>query len=130
MNKKLLLIIIAILTVIALLPQLISAANGDIRTIVLQKSPNKYTEHNNGEESEGTRVPSRPVVCMLTQSTIEIPGVDIYSIISFETYSPDGVMLYSSTQQEEFCNFIFTYKDELEIRLVTTDYILKGYLSE
>lgn len=130
MRKHLFLIAFAILSSVMICIQTAEAENCNSKTVMLQRCPNNNTEYNDETEYEGTRIPARPLVCFLTQTTIDISGIDIHSIVSFEAYSSDGSLLNVSYQQEEFCSFIFTYHSNMEIRLIAQDYILRGFLSE
>lgn len=128
MRNLLFLFILSVVAFVGLIPLNVRAADSNSKTMMLQRCPNGSTEYHDETGYEGTRMPSRPLTCLITESSIIIPDIDIHSITSFEVYSSDGTELKVFYLQELFCNFIFSCYEEVEIRIVTPEYVLKGYL--
>lgn len=79
-------------------------------------------------ETEGRRMPSRPVQCVISPEGIHIAGIDTTSISLYEVYDADGELLAAYTAQSDFISCIFQIQEEVEIRFHTADAILSGWL--
>lgn len=82
------------------------------------------------EEPSEHRVPSRPIQCSISEDGIFIQGYGVGDIISYEAYDLNGVCLMATDNALEFASLILSVETDgqIEVRLTTEDYILKGYV--
>lgn len=96
----------------------------DGRELTLVKIPDPYIE----EDPIEIRVPSRPIQCIISEESVFIQGYDAEEILSYEAYDINGVCHLATEDPQEFCEFVISNDNALEIRIYTSDYILRGYV--
>lgn len=128
-NLKHLNCIILLLMMLLLPNTMLSIEANNSQTVILQKKPVKK-EHNQELDREGTRMPSRPITCVIDSEGIHIPGVDESDISICEVYDINGNCIAAFTDPSDFIAFIFSCQDEeIEIRIHTDEQILYGFLT-
>lgn len=81
------------------------------------------------EPVKENRKPAKRIIATLSVANgIEISGVDVSDIYSFEIYDENGGCLGIFSDLEDFVQVIFLYNESLKIRLLTAEYALVGYL--
>lgn len=120
---------IIILLMMLLLPNtMLSIEANNSQTVILQKKPVKK-EHNQELDREGTRMPSRPIVCTISDQGVqsEIPTEDI---ISYELWDAVGSCLLYVPDDKEFVYQLYSFpQEEYELRITTDEYVYIGYVS-
>lgn len=74
------------------------------------------------------RTPSHPLRCSIGEDSIFIQGYDAEEIQSYEAYDINGVCHLATEDPQVFCEFVLSNDNALEIRIYTSDYILRGYV--
>lgn len=86
-------------------------------------------EHPIQEPIKERRTPSKRLAATISLDyTIEIPGINVSEIYSFEIYDEEGNCLSVFNSPEDFVQAIFLHNESIKIRLVTAEYALVGYL--
>lgn len=80
------------------------------------------------EPSQEHKKPGRRIQCSINNSGIEIKGFDISEIYSFEIYDFEGNCIAYFSNPEDFVQTIFHYNENIKIKLLTSQYVLSGYL--
>lgn len=129
MKKKLkqLNCIVPLLMMLLLPNMMLSIEVGATQTVNLQKKPVKK-EHHQDLDREGTRKPSLPIVCTISEQGVqsEIPTEDI---ISYELWDAVGSCLLSVPDDKEFVHQLYSFpQGEYEIRITTDEYLYIGYI--
>lgn len=99
-------------------------AFADSIDIIVQKTPDEPIDENH----KGRRSTPIPLHCTISEEGIFIQGIDTNEIISYEAYDIDGACILACTNPLEFSSFVLSMSEDLEIRIMTHNYILKGYL--
>lgn len=80
------------------------------------------------EEDEGRRIPSRPIICLITPNGLQssINGADI---ISYEVWDEaDSTCLATYADEMDFVRFIYTLHGEYIVRIQTYGHSYIGVL--
>lgn len=71
---------------------------------------------------------AKPILCVISDQGLYIPGVASEDIILYEVYSEEGEILASFLSQSEFISYTSSYDKTLVICLHLQDYVLQGVL--
>ncbi len=97
--------------------------------ILLQKqTPPDEPVYPDDLDPEGRRLPSKPIMCIISPDGILIDGIDNADILLYEAYDELGSALVSTSSEYEFVKFVLSSSETIEIHLYLQDYILCGYL--
>ena len=80
----------------------------------------------NPDNRHGQRSKERPITGEITTSGVNISGIEISDIISFEIYDQSGTCLGIYSDEMDFVNALFSLSGEFEIVFVTNDDIYVG----
>ncbi len=81
------------------------------------------------ESNKQKRTPSQRIYGSISKTEgLRINNVNISDIYAFEIYDTDGVCIGIFCDADDFVQAVFSYKDNMEIRLRTQDFTLLGYL--
>lgn len=103
---------------------------GEKSTTLYKQISNESEEPIYGDEidPDGRRLPSRPLLCLISPEGLQIDGVDCSEIFLYEVRDEDGMLVASYTSMQEFIYYVLTNSHTIEIRLHIGNYILKGYV--
>lgn len=105
----------------------LSATEKTTYTVSLQRTVKK--EHNQELDREGTRMPSRPIICTINEQGVQTE-ISSEDIISYELWDIYGSCLISTVDDKEFVIFLFSsIQAEYQIRIITDRYCFIGYIS-
>lgn len=79
-------------------------------------------------DPDGRRLPSRPLMCLISLDGLQIDGIDCSEIFLYEVRDEDGMLIASYSSMQEFIHYVLTNSDTIEMRLYIGNYILKGYV--
>lgn len=120
--------IIILILMVFLFPVAMFASTGRAtHTVSLQRTVKK--EHNQELDREGTRMPPRPIICIINEQGVQtdIPSEDI---ISYELWDISGSCIVSLADDKEFVQYLYSsIQDEFQIRIITDEYYFIGYIS-
>ena len=102
----------------------VGIARADSIDLIVQKAPNEPIE----EDPIENRAPARPLLCTISEEGIFVQGININEFISYEAYDIDGNCLIACGDPLEFSSYVLSISENIEIRIITHNYILKGYL--
>ena len=88
-----------------------------------------YTQENKDRPDKRQREHPAPILCHISVADgIQIPGIDVSDIESFEIYDTEGncVALYYSEQ--DFIGTLPALHGEYQLRFVTDDFDLRGWI--
>ena len=88
-----------------------------------------YTQENKDRPDKRQREHPAPILCHISATYgIQIPGIDVSDIESFEIYDTEGncVALYYSEQ--DFIGTLPALHGEYQLRFVTDDFDLRGWI--
>lgn len=103
----------------------------------VEKSTTLYKQISNESEEpiygdeidpDGHRIPSRPLLCLISHEGLQIDSVNCSEIFLYEVRDEDGMLIASYTSMQWFINHVLTSSYTIEIRLYIGNYILKGYV--
>lgn len=98
-------------------------------TIMLYRCSYIENEYDVLPDEVGNRMPSRPIICNITESGISIPSLSPSEIQKYEVFNESKEYLASFSEQKEFVNYIYNSHGVIIIRLILEDYCLIGYLN-
>lgn len=128
MLKKVLYTLIMI--VMFAMAQFVIANSYTSQTVLLTKIKSDPTKPEKIEpDPEGRRIPPKPIICTISQNQgLEIEG-DFEEIIAYQVLDSDGeIMVAAFIDEGDFIDYIFSVSDSCQIRLVTENYALIGYI--
>lgn len=112
-----------------LIPNSINAENNTSITISMQRQPNPQSEHNEQYQTEGRRIPPKPIYCTISPEGISVAGLS-EDIITYEVWNETSeICLASFNEEQEFLDFLFNQSGEFQIAFVTENYCISGYIS-
>ena len=76
----------------------------------------------------GNRSGQSKVLCTMTPNNISISGMDINDVYSFDVLDSDGLLIAKFSTESDFLDFIFTTRGYFEIRLLSAQYTLSGWI--
>lgn len=119
-------IFLRISTVLLFLVASAGMALAEVKEIVLVKTPYEHID----DYPIGDRMPSRPILCTISEDGIFVDGYDVGNILSYEAYDMNGTCLFVTDDSQKFGSFILSNSDvnEYEIRFIVLGYMLKGYI--
>lgn len=74
------------------------------------------------------RTGPRIVFCTMGHDDIYLSNIDVAEILSFEIYNDNGDCLAIFSDKESFLNYLFTTRGYFEIRLLSAQYTLSGWI--
>lgn len=106
-----------------------SSISGQCRsfTINMYKVSLSYTEHTVNPSDEGQRFPGKPIICVISDTSMSIQGIEDSTIMKYEAYDEYGDFICSFCTQKDFIDFIFNSEGTIIIRFVFSDYALIGF---
>lgn len=115
----------------AFLPSTVHAVGENVSHVIqMRKRPSTTIDREIDIDCEGHRMPSRPILCSISNSTgIDIASIDKNEIQSFEIYDNQDICIYSSPNDLDFIHMLFSLNGSFELRFVIDEYILVGYIS-
>lgn len=113
-----------------LLPNIVIAGNrGKAYTISMQRKHRTSSGHNQGLDREGNRIPPRPFICTISESSGIQSDINKEDISSYEIWSESyEICIASYTSEDDFIYHIFSIPGAYEIRLISDDYVFVGYI--
>ncbi|MDE6278586.1 MAG: hypothetical protein K2M05_01295 [Paramuribaculum sp.] len=128
MKRILILPLFIAMMFMALSPAEVSAGDDSSSNDVTLKK--KFKKNNGDENKPGGRAPARPIFCTISPTNgIYIPDFTD-EIIAYEIWNDSNDSRIASFSEESaFINYLYSNPDNYCIQLLTSDYILIGYLS-
>lgn len=108
-----------------LLPGMVSAEKSKTKTVPVKKEKREETEL--PPDSWSKRMPSAPVMCVISENGITIEGVDSGEITSYEVYDEDGSCVASYSSERDFISFLYNTDMDVELRLYADGYVYSGW---
>lgn len=93
--------------------------------IIVQKEPLEPID----EDPIDNRAPARPMLCIIREDGVFIQDIGTDDIVSYEIYNTSKKCLLSTSGSLEFCSFVLSTSECIEIKLITYYCILKGYIN-
>lgn len=124
MRKIFNLSIILLVAFATLLPVAATAAEPTTYTIPVEPDDPDLEPENR----KGQRIPSRPVMCIITPEGIQ-SSIDPADIVAYELWDESEVCLISTSDEMEFVTVLYTLRGNLALRIVTEGQIYIGFLS-
>lgn len=119
-------LIIALLSILPLELKAIESNSKITTTVTKQPSSNNGLKIE--VDPEGKRVPGRRIACTIDfESGVDIAGIEKNEIISYEIVE-EGNVLCVSTNEIDFVEALFSFTGVIQIRFITNEYILTGYI--
>lgn len=86
-------------------------------------------ETTTNDTPKGVRLPSRKVECHISSDgLVEVSSIDVKEILTFEIYDGTGICIGSFGDSLSFTETLFSLSGVFEIRFVTQENILRGYV--
>lgn len=109
-----------------LIPNSINAENNTSITVSMQRQPNPQPEHNEQYQTEGRRIPPKPIYCIISPEGISVAGLS-EDIITYEVWNETSeICLASFNEEQEFLDFLFNQSGEFQILFITENYCISG----
>ncbi len=107
-----------------------SAADSEPYCITLIEVNQDSDSKDVGDGRHGHRMPPRPIDCSISKKGgIQIYSTDTFDIVAYEVYTIDGVPVASFTEEDSFVDYLYSSVGNMEIRFVTNESLLIGYIS-
>lgn len=115
-------------TLLVLFTSLVAIAMNDdgitITLTELKQDPPIYAD----EPGQPHRSCPSLVLCTMTTKSISISGIDISEVYSFDVLNSDGLLIAKFSTESDFLDFIFSNRGYFEIRLLSAQYTLSGWI--
>ncbi len=110
-------------------PVAISAADNTSYTVNMRKELNNTTWTNEQYETEGRRIPPKPIYCTISTEGINVAGLS-EDIMTYEIWNETSeICLASFNGENEFLDFLFNQSGEFQIIFITENYCISGYIT-
>ncbi len=103
------------------------AENKTTYKVPMRKEQNKTPDQQ--LDYDGRRLPPQPIICTINENDV-ITDIPSEEIISYELWNNTGdICIISCSSTHEFIEYLFSFPDNYQIKIVTEDFCLVGYIS-
>lgn len=119
---------VSIIMLLSLFPaHIIADAPESQSTIMLSRRP-KTKDHNQNLDDDGQRAPSIKIPIYISEDNeIYSPSFDASDVISYNILNTTEDIIFSSTDQYDFANFIHSYQEPIWIQIEFSEYYIEGW---
>lgn len=123
--KRIFLILLTGILSVLLLSGVALAEKSKTKTVPVKKEKHEETEL--PPDSWSKRMPSAPVMCVISENGITIDGADTNEITLYEVYDDSGYCLVSYSSERDFISFLYNTDMDVELRLYADGYVYSGW---
>lgn len=128
--KKFLILLFTFLTTSMLVPIVNASTTPPVYSLQVYKVSQPYPDYLKSKDGDTKRLPSYPLLCEISESEgVSITGYP-EEILYYEIWDAEGELCQAVFANEaEFIATLFSMQGDFQIRFITDDYYLIGYIS-